>query len=207
MQRTPRPYSSYRVARLPAEQAAASLHGNRPGRRRARRKTAVRRIDDERGAPRRRVVFAPVRNRGARAPHGARQNVHPLEVLLVADADVLHACRVLLVGQELPRTVLRGPLERHAVLALGGPLAMQVGVAPRRTRAPCRLGPGLRVDRACQPHRVRRHRHGEHGSGDRSSRLRCHRPILWPGVPAGGGVPEFCLEFAQARMPDRIPAG
>ena len=68
------------------------------------------------------------------ALHAAGQDVDGREVLLVADADVLHALRVLLVGQELPRAVLRGPLERHAVLALGRPLAMQVGVAPRRTR-------------------------------------------------------------------------
>ena len=130
-----------RVARLAAEQAAAPLHGNRPGRRRARRKTAIRRIDHERGAPRRRVVFAPVRNRGGRALHAAGQDVDGREVLLIADADVLHALRVLLVGQELPRAVLRGPLERHAVLAFGRPLAMQIGVAPRRARraTPCRF--------------------------------------------------------------------
>ena len=178
MQRTPRPYSSVRVARFAAEQAAAPLHGNRPGRRRARRKTAVRRIDHQRGAPRRRVVFAPVRNRGGRALHAAGQDVDGREVLLIADADVLHALRVLLVGQELPRAVLRGPLERHAVLALGRPLTLQIGVAPRRTRAPRRVASGLRAGRVGCPHQVRRHRHREHAGGDRSSRLRCHRPIL-----------------------------
>ena len=42
------------VARLAARQAAAPLHGNGSGRCHARRKPAVGRIDDERGAPRRR---------------------------------------------------------------------------------------------------------------------------------------------------------
>ena len=55
-----------RVARLAALQAAAPLHGNRPGLRGSRRQTPVRRIDHQRSTPRRRVVFAPVRDRGIR---------------------------------------------------------------------------------------------------------------------------------------------
>ena len=187
-----------RVARFAAEQAAAPLHGNRRGRRRARRKPTVGRIDHQRSAPRRRVVFAPVRNRGVRAPHGAGQDVHGLEVLLIANADVLHALRVLLVGQERPRAVLRGPLERHAVFTFGRPVATEIGVAPRRTRAPRGVVSGLRTGRVSGSQQVHRYRDGEHSGGDRSSRPRCHRLILRSGCAARAGVVPVLTRFCRA---------
>src|SRR5215472_1341934 len=90
-----------RVARLTAEQAAACLRLNGSRLRGSRRKAAVRRIDDERRAPRVRVVFTPVRDGRARPLDFSRKDVDGREVALVTGPYVLETARILLVGQKL----------------------------------------------------------------------------------------------------------
>ena len=134
------------------------------------------------------------------AVHAAGQDVDGREVLLVADADVLEALRVLLVGQELPRAVLRGPLERHAVLAFARPLALQIGVAPRRALAPRRFTVRLRVSRARRPTDIERRRNRERAGRESPRGQGCHVIDLLPIIlgldadvqPCGGTIlPEF----------------
>src|SRR4030095_16450741 len=95
------------VARLASLEAAAALRGNRSRLRRARRKMAIRWIDHQRGAPRRRVVFAPMRDRSVGALHFSGEHVNPREIALVARSDVLESLGVFRVGEELTRAVLR----------------------------------------------------------------------------------------------------
>ena len=112
------------VARLAALQAAAPLHGNRSGGRHARREPAVGRIDDERGSPRRRVVFTPVRDRRVRRVDLAREHVNTRQIAFVADPNVFEAFRVFRVGEEPSRAVRRRTLEGHTVFPFAGPLAL-----------------------------------------------------------------------------------
>jgi hypothetical protein len=132
------------VARLAALQAAAPLDGNRPGLCGARREPAVGRIDHQRGAPRGRVVFAPVRNRRIRCVDLSREDVDTCQIAVVADSDIVQSLGVLGVGQVRSRAELRRPLERHTVFTLGRPFALQIRIAPGGALAPPRVAGRLR---------------------------------------------------------------
>ena len=194
-----------RVARLAALQATASLHGNRPGLRDSARQTPVGWIDDERCAPRRRVVFAPMRDRRIRRVHFAGEDVDGREIAFVAHADLFDALSILRVGQELSRAELSRSFERHTVLAFTRPLALEIGVAPQRAHAPGSFRVGLCARCGRQPARVHQCRDCQHACGDRRDdpNVHCIAPVDDSRLDADGvlGGCLNCLNFDDGSSP------
>ena len=94
-----------------------------------------------------------MRDRRIRRVHLAGQHIDRRQIPLVTVPDFFEPLGILVVGQELSRAELRRPLEGHTVFAFTRPLALQIGVAPRRPFDPLpaclRAGCALR-DEVCR---------------------------------------------------------
>jgi hypothetical protein len=100
-----------------------------------------------------------MRDRRIRPFDVAGKHVDPRQVTLVADPDIFEPLGVFGVGEELLRAELERPLERHPVFTFGGPLALEIRVAPRQARGPRRFTVYLGEQRhGCYKRRRRRQR-------------------------------------------------